>query len=96
MTLVFLPPYSPQLAPVERVWKLTRRLSMHNHYFANLGDVLSTVTQCFFRGENPMRRSNEYAALLKSLCLMTVHCMRCLRCKIDGCTQKGRSRLKLV
>ena len=26
MTLVFLPPYSPQLAPFERVWKLTRQI----------------------------------------------------------------------
>jgi transposase len=30
LTLLFLPPYSPQLAPIERVWKLTRRLSLHN------------------------------------------------------------------
>jgi transposase len=27
MTLVFLPPYSPQLALIERVWKLARRLA---------------------------------------------------------------------
>jgi hypothetical protein len=26
LKLLFLPPYSPQLAPIERVWKLTRRL----------------------------------------------------------------------
>jgi transposase len=38
--LLFLPPYSPQLAPIERVWKLTRRLAMHNHYFATLVEVL--------------------------------------------------------
>ena len=25
LTLLFLPPYSPQLAPIERVWKLARR-----------------------------------------------------------------------
>jgi hypothetical protein len=25
LRLLFLPPYSPQLAPIERVWKLTRR-----------------------------------------------------------------------
>ena len=27
LQLLFLPPYSPQLAPIERVWKLTRRLA---------------------------------------------------------------------
>jgi len=28
--LDFLPPYSPKLNPIERVWKLTRRLCTHN------------------------------------------------------------------
>ena len=32
-TLDFLPPYSPQLNPIERVWKLTRRLCLHNRYW---------------------------------------------------------------
>lgn len=30
LTLLFLPPYSPQLAPIERVRKLARRLATHN------------------------------------------------------------------
>jgi transposase len=61
MTLLFLPPYSPQLAPVERVWKLTRRLSTHNRYFASLRDVLCAVTQCFAAWRKPN-------ATLKRLC----------------------------
>jgi hypothetical protein len=32
-SLDFLPPYSPELNPIERVWKLTRRLCLHNRYF---------------------------------------------------------------
>ena len=27
LTLLFLPPYSPQLAPIERVWRLARRMA---------------------------------------------------------------------
>jgi transposase len=52
--LLFLPPYSPQLAPIERVWKLTRRLATHNRYFATLPDVLQAVNACFdrWRGAN--------------------------------------------
>ncbi|MFJ1259779.1 hypothetical protein [Cupriavidus sp. CuC1] len=34
--MLFLPPYSPQLAPIERVWWLTGRLALHNRYFATL------------------------------------------------------------
>jgi len=33
LTLMFLPPYSPELNPIERVWKLTRRLATHNRHF---------------------------------------------------------------
>ena len=28
--LDFLPPYGPELNPIERVWKLTRRSCLHN------------------------------------------------------------------
>ena len=53
LTLLFLPPYSPQLAPIERVWKLTRRLATHNRYFETLGEVLEVVQQCFARWTKP-------------------------------------------
>ena len=61
LTLLFLPPYSPQLAPIERVWKLTRRLATHNRHFETLGDVLDVVQQCF----NRWTKSN---LVLKRLC----------------------------
>ncbi len=41
--LDFLPPYSPQLNPIERVWKLLRRMRLHNQHFASLDDVLAAV-----------------------------------------------------
>lgn len=53
LTLLFLPPYSPQLAPIERVWKLTRRLATHNRFFATLGEVLASVDICFDRWRKP-------------------------------------------
>ena len=61
LMLLFLPPYSPQLAPIERVWKLTRRLAMHNRYFATLVEVLKAVDACFRRWIRP----NE---VLRRLC----------------------------
>jgi len=53
LSLLFLPPYSPQLAPIERVWKLARRLATHNRYFATLADVLDAVSACFDRWRMP-------------------------------------------
>jgi transposase len=41
--LDFLPPYSPELNPIERVWKLTRRLCLHNRYFTKLEEVIMAV-----------------------------------------------------
>jgi transposase len=64
LRLLFLPPYSPQLASIERVWKLTRRLATHNRYFATLGEVLQAVNACFDR----WRRPN---AVLRRLCCIT-------------------------
>jgi transposase len=45
--LLFLPPYSPDLNPIERVWKLTRRLCTHNQYFKSLDDLILVVKKQF-------------------------------------------------
>ena len=47
--LDFLPPYSPELNPIERVWKLTRRLCLHNRYFGFLETVIEAVESQFSR-----------------------------------------------
>lgn len=41
--LDFLPPYSPELNPIERVWKLLRKLCTHNQYFPTLEDLASVL-----------------------------------------------------
>jgi len=64
LELLFLPPYSPQLAPVERVWKLARRLATHNQYFANLEEVHVAIASCF----NQWRQPNT---VLRRLCGIT-------------------------
>src|SRR6202041_549549 len=38
-----LPPYSPELNPIERAWKLTRHRCLHNRYFDKLEDVISAA-----------------------------------------------------
>jgi transposase len=49
----YLPPYSPDLNPIERVWKLTRRISVHNKYFPSLSDIVSAVEGQFQKWEKP-------------------------------------------
>ena len=44
LRLDYLPPYSPELNPIERVWKLLRRLRTHNQYFETLENLTSVVS----------------------------------------------------
>ena len=57
--LDFLPPYSPELNPCERVWKLVRRLCVHNTYFPSLENVTAAVEAQFSAwssGSDTLRR----------------------------------------
>jgi len=64
LRLLYLPPYSPQLAPIERVWKLARRLVMHNRYFPTLEAVLEAINACFRLWQKPN-------PVLRRLCCIT-------------------------
>ena len=52
-SLNYLPPYSPELNPIERVWKLTRRLCLHNRYFPTLELVIEAVDEQFQTWAHP-------------------------------------------
>ena len=45
--LEFLPPYSPELNPIERVWRLTRRRRLPNQYFPTLESLRSAAESLF-------------------------------------------------
>lgn len=62
--LDFLPPYSPELNPIERGWKLTRRRCLHNRYFPFLSDLIEDVEHQFRQWE----RGNETP---RRLCALT-------------------------
>ena len=47
LRLDFLPPYSPELNHIERVWKLTRRLCTHNQYFDSLEKLIEIIVYQF-------------------------------------------------
>jgi len=62
--LDFLPPYSPELNPIERVWKLTRRLCTHNRYFPSIDDLTNVVSEQFEHWTLPN-------TILQKLCIIT-------------------------
>lgn len=60
-SLLFLPPYSPELNPIERVWKLVRRTATHNRYFPNLDELEDSVERLFWSWR-------RYSGALVKLC----------------------------
>jgi transposase len=67
--LHFLPPYSPDLNSIERLWKLTRRLCLHNRYFPTLEDVVQSVNPNSSDGHRAMKPSENYAQSFSAPCI---------------------------
>ena len=62
--LEFLPPYSPELNTIERVWKIIRSKGTHNRYFPSIADLIMAVKEQF----DQYSRTNN---VLKKLCAIT-------------------------
>lgn len=61
---VRLPPYSPDLNPIEQVWRITRRENTHNVFFPTLATLKDAVDRAFHAWATPN-------AQLRSLCSFT-------------------------
>ena len=61
--LDYLPAYSPELNPIERLWKLTRRRCLHNQYFAHLDDVMRAVENEFSAWTKPNNTLRRLCAI---------------------------------
>ena len=61
MNYLSLPPYSPDLNPIEQIWRKTRREKTHNKYFALLSKLVEVLDDYFASFFIPNK-------LLKSLC----------------------------
>lgn len=58
---IFLPPYSPELNPIERVWRITRRERTHNRFFEKLTVLKTALTNYFDKFKVPNEK-------LRTLC----------------------------
>jgi transposase len=45
--LIFLPPYSPELNPIERLWKYTKTNFIHNRVFTSLKQMMEQMVGVF-------------------------------------------------
>lgn len=44
---LLLPPYSPDLNPIEQVWRITRRENTHNVFFPSIDALKAVVDSAF-------------------------------------------------
>lgn len=63
-SLDFLPAYSPELNPIERVWKLTRRKRLHNQHFSELGILIKEVEEQFDEWSAPNQTLRKLCAII--------------------------------
>ena len=44
--LLYLPPYSPNLNLIERLWKFVKKKCLYSTYYANFSDLKRAITDC--------------------------------------------------
>uniref|UniRef100_UPI00374D503B transposase n=1 Tax=Ferruginibacter sp. TaxID=1940288 RepID=UPI00374D503B len=59
--LIYLPPYSPNLNLIERLWRYFKKQVMKNKYYANYATFEQAVETFFIRFEN---RKEDLKSLL--------------------------------
>lgn len=59
--LLYLPPYSPNLNLIERVWKFVKKKALNNQAFANFELFQSAITSCL------EKLSSEYKEEISTL-----------------------------
>lgn len=64
LRLDFLPPYSPELNHIERVWKLIRRLRTHNQYFQDIEELDNAVCSQFKIWRKPNETLRRLCAII--------------------------------
>jgi transposase len=58
--LVFLPPYAPNLNPIERLWKFFKKQVLYNRYYESFGEFKSACEEFF-------SNARQYHSQLRSL-----------------------------
>jgi transposase len=61
ISFVFLPPYSPELNPIEQLWQQLKQKYLSNRCFKNYKDILSSVTSAW-------KSFTNVKGTIKSLC----------------------------
>jgi transposase len=53
ISFLFLPPYSPELNPIDRIWEMIRKNCTHNQYFPSLECLVKSVKEQINLSDKP-------------------------------------------
>ncbi|HEX4945993.1 MAG TPA: IS630 family transposase [Blastocatellia bacterium] len=59
--LLFLPPYSPNLNLIERLWKFVKKECLYSHYYEKFDPFKTAISDCLATA--PVQRANELKSL---------------------------------
>jgi len=68
--LLFLPPYSPNLNLIERLWKFVKKKCLYNHYYEDFASFSTAITTCIAESQG---KHKEALSSLLSLKFQTFH-----------------------
>lgn len=73
--LVFLPPYSPNLNLIERLWRFVKKEVLYNRYYDNYSKFCAAITDCLTQTQTTHRPALETLLTLKfqSFQNVTIH-----------------------
>jgi len=60
--LLFLPPYSPNLNLIERLWKFVKKKCLYSAYYETFSDFQNAIVNCI--AETDGKHKQEFASLL--------------------------------
>ncbi len=55
--ITFIPPYTPEMNPIEQIWKEIRKMSFHNVCFKTLGSVVDVLSDTICSLSNELVKS---------------------------------------
>ena len=76
--LRFLPPYSPNLNPIERLWRFMKKTVCYNRYHATLGEFRGVLREFF------ARLADKYRGQLKKLITTNFHVIDPVKVRVIG------------
>ncbi len=70
--LIYLPPYSPDLNPIEKFWKFVRQQITHNTYYPKFDDFQTTIVDFLSSFKHPQGVIRNLCNMYRISCQMSI------------------------